>query len=282
MIRLLCGLIAAALVAAAAFWYDYYYVRRVYVEGSTHYTDEEIGQKVMSGFLGHNSLVLGLRYRDKPIRNIPFIESMDVAVMSRDTIRITVYERSLAGYVNYLGRYLYFSRDGTVVESSGEKLDGIPEVTGLSFDHIALNEKLPVADDTVFDRILNITQLLGKYSLLADRIFFDSSGNASLFFGNIRVNIGSDDYLDEKIASVQKILPSLTDQNGTLEMSTFTPESKYITFTSKDGSIRRDKEGFPNAPQTDGEQTGEQETAPETGAAEDNFVDQGGQDFIAQ
>lgn len=66
---------------------------------------------------------------------------MDVNVVSHDSIRITVYEKSLAGYVTYLGRYLYFDRNGMVVESSSEKIDDVPEVTGLSFDHIVLHEE---------------------------------------------------------------------------------------------------------------------------------------------
>lgn len=136
-----------------------YKVTTVYVDGGIHYTNEEIMDMVMEGRLGDNSLYLSLKYRDKGVENIPFIEMMDVSIEARDTIRITVYEKALAGYVRYLGRYVYFDKDGIVVETSEEETAGIPQVTGLSFDHVILHEPLPVDNPDLFNEILNITQL---------------------------------------------------------------------------------------------------------------------------
>ena len=98
-----------------------YTVTTVYVEGNVHYTNEEIMEMVMGGRYGNNSLLLSLKYQDKGITDIPFIQTMDVAIEAKDTIRITVYEKALAGYVSYLGRYVYFDKDGIVVETSTEK-----------------------------------------------------------------------------------------------------------------------------------------------------------------
>ena len=111
-----------------------YKIKNVYVDGNVHYTDEEIMNIVMEGTLGDNSLFLSMKYKNKGIDNIPFVQTMDVDILSPDTIRITVYEKSLAGYVEYLGNYMYFDKDGTIVESSTNKTAGIPQVTGLSFD----------------------------------------------------------------------------------------------------------------------------------------------------
>lgn len=69
----------------------------------------------MKGRFSHNSIYLAVKYRNKSIENIPFIEKMDVNILSPDTIRINVYEKALAGYVEYLGGYVYFDREGTVV-----------------------------------------------------------------------------------------------------------------------------------------------------------------------
>ena len=150
-------------------------VRSVTVEGSSRYTKDEISSMVMTGPLGDNSVLLSLRYRDKPIRNIPFIETMKVQVVAHDSIRIRVYEKTIAGYVDYLGTCMYFDRDGIVVESSKEKLKDVPEVTGLKFQSIVLYKKLPAENDAVFDRILTVTQLLSKYGLHADRIYFSTT-----------------------------------------------------------------------------------------------------------
>ena len=58
---------------------------------------------------------------------------------------------------------MYFDRDGIIVESSGEKLEGVPWITGLDFGQIVLYKPLPVEDPDVFQEILNLTQQLSLY-----------------------------------------------------------------------------------------------------------------------
>jgi cell division protein FtsQ len=223
-------LLLAALAGGYAYIVRNYTVTTVHVEGNVHYTDEEIIDMVMGGRYGHNSLYLSLKYRDKGIDDIPFIQTMDVSIESKDTIRITVYEKALAGYVSYLGRYVYFDKDGIVVETSEEKTEGVPLVTGLQFDHVILHEPLPVEKPEVFDEILNITQQLSKYNLSADKIYFDSDYEVTLIFGEARISLGSDTDLDEKIMKLQYILPDLQGKSGVLDMREYSEDTKTYTF----------------------------------------------------
>ena len=207
-----------------------YEVTTVYVDGNVHYTNEEVMDMVMEGRYGNNSLYLAMKYKDKGVEGIPFVEKMDVNILTPNTIRISVYEKALAGYVEYLGRYMYFDRDGTVVESSAERTRGIPQVTGLHFDYVVVNEPLPVENDEIFKRILDITQLLNKYELMADKIFFDSSYDLTLFFEDVRVTLGSSSEIDQKIIKLKNILPELEGKSGTLQMENYTEDTKNITF----------------------------------------------------
>ncbi len=207
-----------------------YTIQNVYVEGNAHYTDQEIIEKVMTGKLGHNSLYLNFKYRNQKIEDIPFVSALEVNIVTPDTVRITVYEKSLAGYVSYLGRYMYFDKDGTVVESSTIKTDGVPEVVGLSFDHVVMYEMLPIENANVFTRVLDITQSLNKYDLKADRIYFDQSYHVTLFFGNVRVQIGDGSSIDEKFSRLQVILPNLEGSSGVLKMDTYSEDTKTFTF----------------------------------------------------
>ena len=143
---------------------------------------------------------------------------------------IRVYEKSFAGYVSYLGRYMYFDRDGTIVESSEMMTAGVPEVTGLKFDHVVMYEKLPVENEQIFVRILDITQSLDKYELNADRLFFDREYKVTLYFGDVRVQIGDNSSIDEKFSRLKSILPELEGKKGVVQMENFTGDSKIIPF----------------------------------------------------
>lgn len=218
------------LLGASYFGLTHYAVKTVQVDGNKHYSAEEIKAMVMTGFLGDNSLYLSLKYKNKGIDSVPFVETMDVVVQSNDTIRIIVYEKALAGYVQYLGRYMYFDNEGVVVETSKVTTKGIPQVTGLSFDHVVLHEKLPVENDQIFQNILTITKLLNKYDVLCDKIQFDENYNIILGYNAVKVKIGAMENLDEKLMQLPQILPSLAGEKGTLDLQNYTADRKSVTF----------------------------------------------------
>lgn len=230
-IRLIVVLSILTLLLSVLLFLSYHYaVRHVIVEGNKHYSAQEIQAMVLTGYLGDNSLYLTAKYKNKEITDIPFIASMDVVIVSNDTIKINVYEKALAGYVEYLGRYMYFDNDGMVVEASKVTTQGIPQVTGLSFDHVVLYEKLPVENEEIFQNILTITKLLNKYDVICDKIRFDDAYNVTLGYGNVKINVGKLENLDEKIMQLPYILPSLEGESGTLDMQNYTAESRSISF----------------------------------------------------
>lgn len=235
-IYIITGIIIAIIIfiaIAADYVLKNYTITNIYVDGNTHYTDEEIVNMVMVDKLDHNSLYLSLKYQDKSITDIPFIEKMDVNIVSPDTIRINVYEKAIAGYISYLGRYMYFDRDGIIVESSLETTDGVPEVMGLDFNSVVLYQRLPIDNADVFEEILDITQLLSKYNLNADKIFFDKDYNVYLYFDDVEVTIGTNSHIDEKIIQLQYILPKLEGKSGILDMEDYDGTSKNIIFQEK-------------------------------------------------
>lgn len=213
-------------------WYvwDLHTVQTVYVVGNVHYTEEEIKALVMDGAFGNNSLYLSMKYKNRGMEDIPFLDAMDVDILTPDTIKITVYEKALAGYVKYMGAYMYFDKDGYVVESSSIRTAGIPQVTGLSFDYIVLGQPLPVQEEyeAVFGTILNLTKLLNKYELSADRIYFHSDSEITVYFGDVKVALGDEtDRLEDKIMRLPKMLPGLGGKGGTIQMQTYNEKGDY-------------------------------------------------------
>lgn len=216
--------------AALAFLLLHYRVTNVEVIGNNHYSEQEIKDMVLKGNALDNSLLLSVKYRNKSIRDIPFIESMDVEVIGADSIRIMVYEKSLAGCVTYLGNYMYFDREGIVVESAPEITDGVPEISGLQFGYVQLYEKLPVEDESIFKEILNLTQLLDKYEISADKIYFDPDMKVTLYFGDARVRLGNGSRIDEKIMQLSVMVPAIEGKSGVLDMTDFSENTKSLTF----------------------------------------------------
>lgn len=223
--------IAAGILGGGYYVLGTYTVKNVYVEGNVHYTEEEIKAIVMDGPFGNNSLYLSMKYENKGVENIPFVDVMDVSILSPDTVKITVYEKALAGYVKYLDTYMYFDKDGCVVESSSVKTVGVPQITGLTFDHIVLGEPLPVENTEVFNTILNLTKLLNKYELTADKIYFHSSNEITIYFGDVKVALGKEDAsMEDKIMLLPGFLPDLKGKSGILQMENYEEGNGSFTF----------------------------------------------------
>ncbi|MFI3201008.1 MAG: cell division protein FtsQ/DivIB [Eubacteriales bacterium] len=216
-------------------FHNYFKVNIVYVSGNTAYTREEIIDMVMSGYLGNNSLYLKNKYRNQELINIPFVQSMDVVIESHDTVRIMVYEKPLAGYIDYFGCYMYFDKDGVVVESATFRKTGIPEVAGLDFKYIALYEPLFIGNEAIFQQISRTTQTLAANQLSADKIYFDSQYNMTLYYNQAKVKMGTSENLELKVKHLKAILPEIIELKGSLNLSNLTQYTKSVTFQQSEG-----------------------------------------------
>lgn len=230
--KILAVMVLLLLLLGGVWWFlTTYTIHTVTAEGSTHYTDEEIEDLVFQTPLDNISLILSWKYRNQNIKNVAFIESIEVTVVGNDSVRIRVYEKSLAGYIEYLGQYVYFDKDGTVVEVSSQVTSGIPLVTGLQFDSVVLEEPLPVENEEVFQYILELTNLISKYELTVDKIYFSSDSKMTLYIGDVLVSLGDSSLLTEKMMKLRDMYPQLDGLSGTLHLENYTSSSSVITFS---------------------------------------------------
>ena len=217
-------LIFSVLLAAGIFHVD-----EVEITGNSFYSEEEIKELVIGEY--PNSLYLVFLYDYLGGKEIPFVDSVEVVMKAPNNVRIRVYEKTLIGYVQYMGSNLYFDKDGTVVESSDEILEGIPCIKGLKFDTLALNQTLKVDNKDVFELLLSMNQMMQKYELSPDAITLkNNSTEIVLTFGQVRINLGEGAHMDEKAARIKTLLPDLTDKSGVLHMEEYTNESTNISF----------------------------------------------------
>ena len=179
-----------------------------------------------------NTLLVYLRYKYQEHPEIPFIDDFEVTMDSWQSLKIRVYEKNMVGYVRYLGQDVYFDKDGIVVESSTQELEGIPQISGVTFDSLAIHQPLSVEDPTIFDTILSITKLLTKYDLDPDEIRFGAVGELFLQLGDVKVALGTGENLDEKISRLKQLEGDLKDKSGTLHMENYTDETTHISLES--------------------------------------------------
>ena len=144
--KLLIALLLTFLVlAASAAAVSNITITEMSVEGNKHYTKEEIRDILFGTAKERNTLYCFLNQKFGEPKDIPFVDRYDIEFSGLNRVDVIIYEKSVVGYIEYMGSYMYFDRDGIIVESSSKPTAGIPLVTGLDFDRIVeIKEKTGV------------------------------------------------------------------------------------------------------------------------------------------
>lgn len=235
-LKLYIFLTVTLLLALAAFIIvEVFTVERVEVEGNEWYSASQIEEMVLNDEYSWNSLYVTLKYRFVDIGEVPFVDEMEISLDDPHTVRIKVYEKGILGYlyIPVLGQNVYFDKDGFVVEASGNIIPGVPKVTGISCREVVLYEKLPLEDGSILRFLLNLTQTLKKYELEPDEIAFDEKDGAVVYYDSIRVIVGDEENLSQKIIKLSAVLEKLEEMglsSGTLHLENWTEETTDIVF----------------------------------------------------
>ena len=229
------GLATGVLYVAAT----HFKITQISFEGTDRYTDDELKEYIFGQNEYVNSLKLGYDLKHDYVKvSIPFIETYDVNIEYPDKVHVILYEKSIVAYIIYKGNYMYFDKDGIVVETSNRQDMSVPLIDGLRFDSVVLYSLLPVADEGVFNTILDLSQNLQKYDLAVDKIHFNDDLSIVLYIDDVRVNFGSGEHSGEKLHELKQLEPQLAGLSGVLNMENYTEGSGYITFKQDE---KRDK-----------------------------------------
>ena len=205
-------------------------VETIVIHGNTRYTEEEIQEMVIENSYIKNSVIMWFMNWMNPIDDVPFIDKIIVTYVNPNKVTIDVYEMAIAGCIADMGKYIYFDRDGYVLESADERFEDVPSVEGLSFNQFIIHEKLPIEDKEKFNQILRVTQLIQENDLAIDRVRFGIGGDLILYQDDIVIQLGTEEHLEEKMTNLSGILKEAEGMKGTLHMEEFGKNSNIVTF----------------------------------------------------
>lgn len=252
------GIVVGTLILAGGiFFFTYYQVENVEVMESKYYSKEEVKEMVLRGPLASNSVLAPMLYSTDDVGDIPFVDGFRVSQISRDTIAVSVREKKPVGCIPYLDSYIYFDRTGVFIESSLERDKTVPYFDGIQVNYVIKDEMLPIKGDTVLNTAVALATIFEKNDTVPDHIQFDSSYQISLLYGDITVQLGKDEFLEDKMARVIAILPKLAGQKGTLHLESVTDSVKTVTFEREVGEYTA--ANWPGGYDENGEFTGDGE-----------------------
>ncbi len=204
-------------------------IQRVNVEGSEIYSAEEIKQSVFSRKYSDNGLIFAIYNKLYGMNKLPFVEDIEVRYDNLNTVTLHVYDKTISGCIHYMGQYIYFDKDGIVLQSMQQKRKGVPVVTGIQFGTFTIGEKFQVKDGSLFQSLMNLSQQISHLKIDVERIHVEQD-DIKLFSGNIQVVLGKKERYDEEMPALADILETAKREklSGTINMEGFQTGDKVI------------------------------------------------------
>lgn len=205
-------------------------LKNIKVTGCQMASEEDVTNRVKEMAPFNNTLLLYLKIKVGGIGDIPFVAKVNISFDGRNAVVCDVYEKSTAGCFEYMEHYIYFDKDGVVLDSSDKKSEFIPCIRGLDFSDWKRGEKLPLEDKKKFEMILNITQLIDKYDLGLDEITFTSDGEIVVKHEGIEVLLGDGSNITVQLMNLNSMFEVLKGKKGVLYMKDYNSSDSSASF----------------------------------------------------
>lgn len=218
------------IILGALLYASTFNIKKIVINGCVLSSEDDVRASIEDSLYMQNTIVLYLQNKFKPIENIPFVTKLTFDYVDKNTVSVEVFEKSVAGCIEYMESYVYFDREGVVLETSKQRYDNVPYIKGISVKSWELGEALPIENKKRFDNILTITQLIDKYSLDIEGIEFTIDGEIVLRHDNIDIELGEGDNLPIQLMNLGNILEKLQGKSGVLYMKEFDSENSTASF----------------------------------------------------
>ncbi|MCR5432331.1 MAG: hypothetical protein K6E95_07220 [Lachnospiraceae bacterium] len=206
----------------------FFRLEKVEVVSGGYYTDTEIKDMVLNKVTDRYTYLFALRSKLLGIDPIPFVEKVDYEIIDKNTIKIFVYERKIAGCVNVMGKYFCFDREGTVTDSVDSKPQDVALVTGIDVGDLVIGQKIDTDFDS-FDGLMGLVTLITKNEIKVQEISYDFRGNITLFIDDDEVLIGKKDSYDLEINNLSNIMKTMGEGAFRFDLRYMDSENMSVT-----------------------------------------------------
>ncbi|MDO5564537.1 MAG: cell division protein FtsQ/DivIB [Eubacteriales bacterium] len=194
-------------------------IKNVYIDGNEIYTDQKIEEIFFPNQLDRLSLFAFVKNSVFKNKKILYVEQYSIEFLSPISVHIQIYETPIVGCVEYVKHFLFFDKNGIIVESLEKNEKKIPQIEGLDIKSVVVGKQLGLENDEIMNTILSITQNIKKFDLDVSKVYYNSIDKLSIFIYNIEVFLGNNSNIEIKIQTLYDILPKIKDLSGYIDLS---------------------------------------------------------------
>ena len=205
-----------------------FYIQEIQVAGNQYCGNQEIIDCVQNDKASVNSIYVKLKYALGRGEKPACLDEMKIQMKNPWTLKITVKEKKVIGYVKHKKRYLWLDKDGMVVSRQNVTPSDVPEISGFRLKEKKLYKALKTSDAEKFSAALDACEESLRYGYKTKKITLEDH-ELYMYLENVRACIGTS-ASSEKIAQIGPIVEKLDGKAGTLHLESYSEDNTAITF----------------------------------------------------
>ena len=204
------------------------HVQEIEIKGTKIATENEIKDWIRKDPLTTNSLYTLWKYNmgsyDLPV----YLDEMEVSLKAPWKVVAKVKEKEIVACVKYGESYVYFDKDGLVMQIHPDKQEETILVEKVKVQKAELFKVMKIDNEKIFTYIDRIVSAIHKNELYPERLVWEDE-SINLYFGEVCVQLGKSNY-DVKVEQLPAILEDLDGKNGILHMEHYSEVGEKISF----------------------------------------------------
>lgn len=223
LILLLLGLIFITGIMAFSRT-SYFDIDNIIVDGNVFVNKDEV---ISCAQIETGMNYFSVRPKDvkERLKSHPYILEGDIKREMPDRVIISVKERSLVGYIPFMGSFLLIDDEGRVISAAASRpVEELPVFKGVEIENFQAQEILEVDNEKIFDKIVYISNSIVENIIEYDSIEvnIEDIDNITIELdGRFVVKLGDVHNLDYKLKYSDTILEKLYPQDfgGEIDVS---------------------------------------------------------------
>lgn len=229
-------IVLAAVLVLLVLFLSLFQITNVIVTGNDRYTDEQIKGYCIDDSTFNNTVIYSLMHQRVEPEAVPLLEYIEVIYVDRNTIQLKVHEKQTIGMFRVGEKVCCIDQDGRVIEILDYAESGdlnLPLINGLG-SRGTVGEVIELEDDSVLNVLQALKSAFDKYELMPESIDVEKNEKEvyiyTLHYGNVTVQLGADELLEEKMRRVSAIVPQISEMSGTLHLENYEEDTENIVF----------------------------------------------------
>lgn len=202
----------------------FFRVKKVTIVGNTYYSQADMVEMFQTNIFEKNVLTFWLMDKCSLTPELKFVREYEVSYPNVNEVCIKLYEKTIVAGIAYSNQYIYFDKDGMVLQSEEKPIENIPLFEIKNLTTFSLYNKVQMEDEGLLEQIMNLANLFQHYNVKWDKVQFDEENNAILSIGKIQVLLGRKDNYDEQISALSSVLENNSqaeNQEGTFDLRNY-------------------------------------------------------------